>query len=185
MFGQLVEEAVHALLVVRGAGRAGDHRQRAMARFQQGLGRQLTTVIVVRAERRQLQLRAAAVQEGHLRMHFLQHDQVFVIQVVTQHDDAVAIAADQKLDRFDRLVARRAVTAAGGHDHVTAHGAQLDVGLLEDGAVVGAEERRREDADHPQRLRRQRAADGGGAEVELFDCGLDLFHRFGRYRAGA
>jgi hypothetical protein len=150
MPGQFVEEAIHALLVVGGAGRAGDHGQFAVARLKQRSRRQLAAVIMVGAERGQLQFRAAAVQERHLRVHLLQHDQVFVVQVVTQHDDAVAIAADQELDRFNRLVARRAVAAAGGHDHVAAHGAQLDVGLLEDGAVVRAEEGRRKNADHAQ-----------------------------------
>ncbi len=118
-------------------------------------------------------------------MHLVQHQQVFVIQVVAQHHDAVAIAADQEFDRFDGFVARRAVAAAGGHYHVAAHGAQLDVGLLEDGAVIGAEKRRGEDAYHAQRLGRQRAADGRGAEVQLLDGGLHAGHRVRRNRAGA
>src|SRR5574343_911708 len=102
-----------------------------------------------------------------------------------QHDDAVAIAVDQEVDSLDGFLAPVAIATAGSHHHMAADGTQFDIGLLQDGAVVGAEEGGRVNTDHAQRFAGQRAADRRRAEIQLLDGGLHLFHGLCRDGASA
>ncbi len=60
-------------------------------------------------------------------MHPMQLDQVFVVEILTDDYDAVAITADQELDRFDRLVTRRVIAEAHGDHHMPTHRAQFGI----------------------------------------------------------
>jgi hypothetical protein len=126
---------------------------------------------MIRAKRRLRDLVERSIEEHHFRMHPMQHDQVFIVQIMADHHDAVAVAANQKTHSLDSLLARRHFSAAGCDHHMPAHGAQFSIGLFEDGAVIGAEKRRHENTDHAERLRGHRAADGRRTEVQLLDCG--------------
>jgi len=99
-----------------------DHRDLAMPVLEQRACGQFAAAMVIRAKRRLRQLRERAIEEHHLRMHPVQPHQVLVVQVMADHHHAVAIAGNQKLHRFQRLLARRRLAAAGGHHDVAMHG---------------------------------------------------------------
>lgn len=147
--------------------------------IEQRACRQFTATPMIRAERRLRQLIERAIQKHHFRVHAMQHVQIVVVQIVADHHHAVAIAADQKAHRLDRLLTRRHFPTAGRHHHVTAHRAQFGVGLLEYRAVVGAEESRHKNADDAERLRRHGAADRRWPEIQCFDRGLYTGGRVG------
>ncbi len=107
------------------------------------------------------------------------------MKIVADHDDAVAVAADQELHRLDRALAWRRIAATGRDHHMAMHRAQFSIGLLEDRAVIRAEKRRHEKTDHAERLRRHRAPDRRRTEIQLFDCRLHARGSLGRHGAFA